>query len=262
MKSRFNGKVGIITGAGQGIGKEIASQLILEGGKLIINDIQESLAQQAAYDLNQKIPHSCIAMAGDAGQVDFTQQIVEAAMTNFGQLDLVVANAGITKYGDFLSVKEEEFLQVMDLNLKGAFFLTQAAAKKMIHQPAGGNILLMSSVLGQQGHPEHTVYAMTKAATIMMARSLITDLSPLGININVIAPGATLTERTEKDYPGYIESWQAVTPNRQIAYPADIAATALFLLSSAARHINGQAITIDGGWTAISPYPDGFTPKD
>ena len=143
---------------------------------------------------------------------------------------------------------------VVDLNLRGSFFLTQAAARQMRQQGGGGSILLMSSVVGHQAHPGLTAYGMTKAALEMLAKGLVLDLSPHGININAIAPGATQTERTLDD-PTYIPVWSRLTPMGRPATVEDIANAALFLVAPQSRHITGQSLVIDGGWSAVSPPP-------
>ena len=165
-----------------------------------------------------------------------------------------MANAGITLFGDFLTYTPAAFQQVMQTNLAGSFFLAQAAAKQMISQGEGGSILLMSSVTGHQAHKNLAAYAMTKAALEMLAKNLVIELSAYSINVNAIAPGATLTERTKVD-PGYEKTWSIITPMGRPSTTEDIANAALFLLSAKARHITGQSLVIDGGWTSISPSP-------
>ena len=142
----------------------------------------------------------------------------------------------------------------MEVNLAGSFFLTQAAAKQMKLQENGGSLLLMSSVTGHQAHKNLAAYGMSKAALEMLAKNLVVELSPYNININTIAPGATITERTASD-PEYHETWSRITPMGKPASTQDIAAAALFLTSSHAKHITGQSLIIDGGWTSTSPSP-------
>ncbi len=133
---------------------------------------------------------------------------------------------------------------------------SQAVARIMKEQEAGGAILFTSSVTAHQSHENLAAYAMSKAAIEMLAKNLVLELAPLGIRINTIAPGATLTERTTSD-PDYAATWSRLTPIGRPATPADIAEAAAFLLSDEARHITGQTLIIDGGWTAISPSPYG-----
>ena len=126
----------------------------------------------------------------------------------------------------------------------------------MREQKQGGSILLMSSVTGHQAHQYLTAYGMTKAALEMMAKNLVIELSPFHITINAIAPGATITERTMRDDPQYEKIWSGITPMGRPATTADIAQAALFFVSPNNRHITGQSLIIDGGWTSVSPSPD------
>jgi glucose 1-dehydrogenase len=180
--------------------------------------------------------------------------MVSHAVKEFGRLDIVIANAGITLFGDFFSYPPESFYRVMQLNLGGGFFLAQAAAVQMRQQGQGGSILFTSSVTGHQAHKNLAAYGMSKAALEMLARNLVIELSPHHITVNAIAPGATLTERTAED-ADYEKTWSALTPMGRPATVSDIAEAALFLVSPLAAHITGQTLVIDGGWSAVSPGP-------
>ncbi|MEM6842867.1 MAG: SDR family NAD(P)-dependent oxidoreductase [Bacteroidota bacterium] len=252
---RFANKVAVITGSGTGIGYEIARQLAYEGASVVLNDLDASLAQQAAETIQSEGKGKCVAFPGDASQVEFTRQVVKETVSQFGRVDMVVPNAGITIFGDFFSFKPEDFQKVVNLNLRGGFFLTQAAVQQMREQGQGGRVLLMSSVIGVQAAAKLTVYAITKAALSMMAKNLVAELSPHQITINALAPGATVTDRTLQEDENYVESWQQVTPTQRPAETSEIAQAALFFLSSQASHITGQTLVVDGGWTATSPFP-------
>lgn len=250
--NRFTGKTAIITGAGQGIGFEIARQLAAEGATVLLNDIDEALTERAVAQIGQD--GHCLACPGDSGDLAFIDGIVKRAVAETGTLDIVIANAGITLFGDFLQYTPASFQKVMSVNLGGTFFLTQAAAKELIRQGRGGSVLFTSSVTGHQAHKDLAAYGMSKAALEMLAKHLVLELSPHGINVNTVAPGATLTERTAEDAE-YAATWSSITPMGRAATPQDIAAAALFLVSDSARHITGQTLVIDGGWTAVSPSP-------
>lgn len=244
-------KVAIVTGAGQGIGLEICRQLAEQGANVILNDLDEGLAHAAA----NKIPGDrCIPVAGDSSKAETISRLVGRAVSKFGKLDIAIANAGITLFGDFFDYKPESFSKVMDVNLGGTFFLTQAAAKQMKKQSTGGSLLFMSSVTGHQAHKNLAAYAMSKAAIEMLAKNLVIELSQYKINVNTIAPGATLTERTTTE-PDYENIWSKLTPMGRAATVSDIAQAALFLVSDAAKQITGQTLVIDGGWSSISPNP-------
>jgi 3-oxoacyl-[acyl-carrier protein] reductase len=248
----FNKQVAIVTGAGQGIGFEIARQLVVQGASVILNDIDEARAKHAADKINKE--GACLAMAGDASDINFIRKMVDEAVNRFGKLSIAIANAGITLFGDFFNYKPEHFEQVIKVNLHGSFFLAQAVAKQMKKQKEGGSILLMSSVTGHQAHKDLAAYGMTKAALEMMAKTLVIELSPFNISINAIAPGATKTERTSEDEQ-YEKTWSRLTPMGKPASVGDIANAALFLVSPASRHITGQSLVVDGGWSSVSPPP-------
>ena len=250
----FRNKVALVTGAARGIGFEICRQLVREGANVLLNDIDPLQAEEALVRISEERSGHCSVFTGDAGEIQIIHRLVEETVSRYGQLDIVIANAGITLFGDFLSYPPESFSRVMQVNLTGSFFLAQAAAKQMIKQGSGGSILFTSSVTGHQAHKDLAAYGMSKAALEMLAKNLVIELSPYQININTVAPGATLTERTLDD-PEYIPVWSRITPMGRPATVTDIANTALFLVSAKAGHITGQTIIVDGGWTAISPPP-------
>jgi len=250
----FAGKVAIVTGAGQGIGFEICRMLSAEGARVILNDLDIGLANLACEKITQETGYKCLAVPGDAGDPHFIKSLVGDGVRVFGRVDIAIANAGITLFGDFMDYPPEFLSRVLQVNIGGSFFLAQAAARQMKKQGEGGSILFMSSVTGHQAHKDLAAYSMTKAALEMLAKSLVIELSQYKITVNTVAPGATLTERTLID-PGYEEVWSKITPMGRPATTQDIAEAVLFLVSTKARHITGQSLVIDGGWTSISPSP-------
>ncbi|QJW90476.1 SDR family oxidoreductase [Spirosoma taeanense] len=254
MNQIFANQTAIITGSGTGIGFAIAKALVQQGAHVLLNDYDDTLAVYAAETLRQEGPGQCVACPGDASDVGFIRQMVERAVQEFGSVDIAIANAGITVFGDIFTTTPDAFQKIVNLNLRGSFFLAQAAASQMRTQGRGGSVLFMSSVVGHQAHPGLPVYSMTKAGLEMLAKQLVIDFSPLGITVNAIAPGATLTERTLDD-PDYIPIWSRITPMGRPATVEDIANAALFLVAPASRHITGQSLVVDGGWTSVGIPP-------
>lgn len=254
----FTRQTALITGAGQGIGFAIARALVRQGANVLLNDYDEALAQTAVLALQHEGHSSmsgrCEACPGDASDVQFIQHMVDTAVDRFGSVDVAIANAGITVFGDIFTTTPDAFQKIVDVNLRGSFFLAQTAARQMRTQGHGGSVLFMSSVVGHQAHPGLPVYSLTKAGLEMLAKQLVIDFSPLGITVNAIAPGATLTERTLDD-PTYVPIWSRITPMGRPATVEDIANAALFLVSPASRHITGQSLVVDGGWTSVGVPP-------
>jgi len=250
----FRNKIVIVTGGGQGIGYEIARNFVDNGAVVFLNDLDQKLCDQAASTIDPT-RERCISMPGDAGDVNFLSGLITRISKQFGKIDIVVANAGISYFGAFLSTSREDFEKVIRLNMEGTFFLLQQAAKLMIQSKTKGRLILMSSVTASRAHKDLAVYSMTKAGLEALARTLVVELSEFGITINAVAPGATLTERTQQD-KNYLKTWSKLTPTGRPANTMDISNTVLFLASEKAAHITGQTITVDGGWTSISPGPE------
>ncbi len=250
----FKDQVAIVTGAGEGIGHEIARLLALQGAAVLLNDIKEALAKKAAQDICNE-GGTCVGVGGDIGDVQVVRDLVRRSVAEFGRLTIAIANAGLSLWDDFFDFEPEDFYRILAVNLGGSFFLAQAAARQMRRQGTGGSLLFMSSVAGNQAIATSSVYAMTKKGLEMLARSLVSEVSSHGITVNVIAPGATVTPRTVTEVPDYESIWSQVTPTGRPASPGDIANAALFFLSPQAGHITGQTLIIDGGWSATSPEP-------
>ncbi|MCX6206074.1 MAG: SDR family NAD(P)-dependent oxidoreductase [Bacteroidetes bacterium] len=250
----FHNQVAIISGAGKGIGYAIARQLALYGAKVVLNDIDFELAQSASKKIVDE-GGICEAFSGDISDMAIIEGIVAFTVEKFGKLDILLANAGITTYGDFLEYQPASMQRLLQINLFGTFFLTQAATKQMVKQGHGGSILITSSVTGHAAHPFLAAYGMTKAGLDQLVKNLVIDLGPHQININSMVPGATLTERTLIEDPDYLEIWSRITPSGRPSTTDDIVNAALFLVSPASRQIMGQNLVIDGGWTSVGVPP-------
>lgn len=252
--SGFSNKVVIITGAAVGIGYEIARQLALKGAKVVLNSIDKKTCEDACFKIKSEGGETS-PFPGDSSLIKTIDEMLEFTIAKYGQLDIAIANTGITTFGSFLEYSEKSMELLLKTNLFGTFFLAQAAAKQMIAQGKGGSILLTSSVTGHIAHPDLAAYGMTKAGIDQLAKNLIIDLAPHNININTIVPGATLTERTEED-PEYLSNWSKITPSNRPCTTMDIANAALFLVSPDSQQITGQNLVIDGGWTSVGIPPN------
>ncbi len=257
MKS-FDEYVVVVTGAGQGIGYGLCLAFAKAGAKVALNDLDGDLAIAAAHKINEQVCAEAVTPYGfDTAEVAAVRTMIDAVSHKHGRLDVAIANAGLSHFGRFLDYTPEAFDRVTAVNLRGTFFTAQAAARAMIKTGTkSGRLIFMSSVTGNQAYPNLNAYGMTKAGIQQLARVLAVELGAHGITVNAIAPGATVTERTMADDPSYDTNWQGVAPNQRVAQVEDIVETALFLATPQARHITGQTIMVDGGWTLISPIPE------
>ena len=261
-EKRFANQTVIVTGAGEGIGLEVARQFCMGGASVLLNDILPQRAIDAASSIESATGARCLAMPGDVAEVDFVRSLVTRAVEAFGGLDVCVCNAGLTSWGDFFTYRPVDFERVVNVTMRGTYFLAQAAARRFREQGRGGRIVLMSSVTGHQAVPYLSAYGMTKAGLEMLARNLVLPLSPHGITINCVAPGAVLTPRNLADDAEYDATWSALTPTGSIIRVEDIANAVLFLAARESGQITGQAIVVDGGWSGTSPIPNMDYGKD
>lgn len=244
----------IVTGASQGIGYEIVKSILLKGDFVILNDKDAEQTALATQQLHSLGLTNFVTLVEDAASEGFLNQLDQVIESSPGTLAGVVCNAGITTFGDFWTYSKESMDEILRINIKGTFFLIQLIAKKLKEQQLPGSIVLTSSVTGHIAHPDLAVYGMTKAALNQLAKNLVIDLSPYQIRINTVSPGATLTERTLSD-TNYQQSWSEITPLGKPATVGDISDAVLFFLSNQSKHITGQFLVVDGGWTSVGIPP-------
>jgi len=247
-------KIYVITGAGQGIGFELVKQLLSNGHFVVWNELDSDVKAAATHYLNELGLHAHICIQADASSSAFLLELNQVLDESTHELAGFECNAGITTFGDFWSYQRSSMEQILQVNLVGTFFLIQTISQRFREKQTAGSIVVMSSVTGHQAHPDLAAYGMTKAALNQLVKNLVIDLSPFQIRINAVSPGATITERTLKNAE-YQSDWAEITPLGKAAEVADIAAATLFFLSDQAKHITGQTLVVDGGWTSISPAP-------
>jgi 3-oxoacyl-[acyl-carrier protein] reductase len=247
-------KIYVITGAGQGIGFELVKQLLSNGHFVVWNELDSDVKAAATQHLNELGLNAHFCIQADASSSAFLLELNQVLDESTHELAGVVCNAGITTFGDFWSYQRSSMEQILQVNLVGTFFLIQTISQRFREKQTAGSIVVMSSVTGHQAHPDLAAYGMTKAALNQLVKNLVIDLSPFQIRINAVSPGATITERTLKNAE-YQSDWAEITPLGKAAEVADIAAATLFFLSDQAKHITGQTLVVDGGWTSISPAP-------
>ena len=240
--------VAVVTGAGVGIGRAIAVKLAGDGAAVLINDLDGDQASRVASEIRAD-GGRCEAMAGDASDLDTVRELADAAVERFGKLTLLAANAGMTLWSPFLDTAPDDFDRLLELNLRGTYFLAQAAARRMVDGGWAGAFVLTSSIAGRVGYPGLAAYGMTKLAVESLARTLAVELAPHAIRVNAVAPGHTLVPRNVAEDPDYATRWAALPPSGRVATPEDIADAVAFLLSPASEQIRGQTLLVDGGWS-------------
>jgi 3-oxoacyl-[acyl-carrier protein] reductase len=244
----------IVTGAAQGIGFQVVKDLLALGNYVLLNDVDASELNAASEALNQQGYLHFSTICSDAASESFLDELDLQISQTPGQLTGVVCNAGITTFGDFWTYQRSSMDRILEVNIKGTFFLIQKVASLIRASNQSGSIVLTSSVTGHIAHPDLAAYGMTKAALNQLARNLVIDLSPFQIRINSVSPGATLTERTLSDVD-YQQQWSHITPMGKPATVQDISDAILFFLSDQSKHITGQALVVDGGWTSVGIPP-------
>jgi meso-butanediol dehydrogenase / (S,S)-butanediol dehydrogenase / diacetyl reductase len=268
VPNRHQGKVAIVTGAGQGIGLGVALRLAEEGAHVVIAEYNAANAQSAADSCNQFTPS--LAYPIDIGDTDQIEQMVQAVVTAFGHIDLLVNNAGVLETLPLFDLTPEKWDWLQRVNQRGLFFCLQAVAKQMVAQvpeaikAAGkadrsyGKIVNFSSIAGRSGRPYAAHYSAAKWAVISITQSAASYLAPYNINVNAVCPGVVPTpmwdqidrvqaERFGLEPGGWIQKTIDSVPLKRAATPDDLAAAVSFLLSEDADYITGQTLNVDGG---------------
>ncbi len=242
---RLEGKRAIVTGAGQGIGRAIALRLAVEGARVIVNSAREASCGAAAEEI-RKAGGEAIAVAGDVGTPEAVTTVVEAATKELGGVDILVNNAGVNRDGLLMRMKDEDWDEVLRINLKSAFLLSRAVARPMMKN-RWGRIVNVTSIVGLVGNPGQANYCAAKAGMVGLTKSLAKELASRGILVNAVAPGFIETKMTAALDEKYRETLKAEIPLSRIGEPDEIAAPVAFLCSDEASYITGAVIEVTGG---------------
>lgn len=239
-------KVALITGGSRGIGKGIVEVFAAQGAHVAFTFNSSAEAAQAMAEELSQNGVKVKAYQSDAAQFEQAESLVSQVLADFGSVDILINNAGITKDNLLMRISEEDFDRVIEVNLKSVFNMTKAIQRTMLKQ-RHGSIINMSSIVGVQGNAGQTNYAASKAGIIGFSKSVALELGSRNIRCNVIAPGFIETEMTQKLDEATVQSWRDGIPLKRGGTPQDIANTCLYLASELSSYVTGQVIHVDGG---------------
>lgn len=242
----FEGKVALVTGAGKGIGKEIALELARGGAKCVINYASSAAGAESVAEEIRAMGSEAMTYKCDVSDADAVQKMITDVMEQYGRIDILVNNAGITKDGLMLKMTEADFMTVLDINLKGAFNCMKAVTKPMMKQRYG-RIINITSIVGIIGNAGQVNYAASKAGLIGMTKSAARELASRNITVNAVAPGFIETDMTDVLPDSVKEQLLAQIPMKKLGQTGDIANAVCFLADEKASYITGQVLQVNGG---------------
>ena len=242
MSGLLNGKVAVVTGAAQGIGLAIARRFVVEGARVVLGDLNADTVAAAADEFGD----AARGVVCDVTSGDDVQRLVDAAVAEFGALDVMVNNAGITRDATMRKMTEDQFDQVIDVHLKGTWHGTRTAAAHM-REHGGGAIVNLSSISGKVGLMGQTNYSAAKAGIVGLSKAAAKEVAHLGVRINCIQPGLIRTAMTEAMPERIWEQKMAEIPMGRAGEPAEIAGVATFLASDLSSYMTGTVLEVTGG---------------
>lgn len=251
---RLKDKIVVVTGASKGIGRAIALGVAREGADVVVNYSSDLVGADEVVQQIAALGRGAVAVKADISRVLEIHSMFDAVREEFGRVDVLVNNAGITGWTSLFDTTEEKWDQVLDTNLKGTFFCSLEAAK-MMRTGGGGSIVNVSTNCAALGVKNLVAYATSKAGIHGLTRQLAVELASYNIRVNTFAPGPTQVERNLRDDPDYDRSWGAMTPMNRTALPEEMVGTAVFLASDDSSYMTGQVFYVDGGWTVQGRIP-------
>ncbi|EAZ83414.1 MULTISPECIES: 3-oxoacyl-[acyl-carrier-protein] reductase [Lysinibacillus] len=243
---KLEGKVVVVTGASRGIGRAIALKLADEGAKVVVNYSGSQAKAEEVVAMIQEGGGEAIAVQASVSQTEEVTALMDTAVKTFGSLDILVNNAGITRDNLLMRMKEDEWDDVLDTNLKGVFLCTKAVTRQMMKQRAG-RIINISSIVGVAGNAGQANYVAAKAGVIGLTKTTAKELASRNILVNAIAPGFIETEMTDQLPEDIKQGMLTQIPLAKLGQPEDIAKAVVFLASEDANYMTGQTLHIDGG---------------
>ena len=243
---RLQGKTAIVTGGSRGIGKAIALKLAKEGANIVVNYTRSADKAEAVVAELKELGVEALAVQADVSQAEDVKNLLDATTKSFDSIDILVNNAGITKDNLLIRMKDEEWDDVLNINLKGAFLTTKLIGKKMMRQKSG-KIINVTSVVGIMGNAGQANYAASKAGLIGLTKSSAKEFASRGININAVAPGFIATEMTDALGEDMLDNYKKTIPLGKLGEAEDIANAVAFLSSEESKYITGQVLVVDGG---------------
>ncbi|WP_010282516.1 3-oxoacyl-[acyl-carrier-protein] reductase [Bacillus timonensis] len=242
----LNGKVALVTGASRGIGRSIAIELARAGAKVAVNYSGSEQKANEVVDEIKALGQEAFAIQANVSEADSVTNMVKEVIANFGSLDILVNNAGITRDNLLMRMKEEEWDDVININLKGVFLCTKAVTRQMMKQRSG-KIINIASIVGVSGNPGQANYVAAKAGVIGLTKTAAKELASRNINVNAVAPGFITTDMTDKLPEDVKNEMLKLIPLARFGETTDIAGAVLFLASDNSNYMTGQTLHIDGG---------------
>ena len=239
-------KVALVTGASRGIGKEVALELARNGADVVVNYSGSEEAANIVVSEIEKLGRKAIAFKANVASLSEVEAMFKETINQFGKIDILINNAGITRDNLMMRMKEAEWDAVINTNLKGVYNCMKAATRPMMKQKSG-KIVNISSVVGILGNPGQVNYVAAKAGVIGMTKTVAKELASKGITVNAVAPGFIKTDMTDELNENIKEGLLAQIPLKEFGEPEDIAKTVRFLVSDDAKYITGQTLSVDGG---------------